>query len=150
MLDVLAELGGRVTLRTLSTIKRDWGISIKALVARFQALGVIDAAQARSLYKQISSRGWNKQEPVPAGNEHAIWLAKAIGRWSGGKAEPICAAADAIGLGERHLHRWLDWSPTGEDRGMGDLVELRQRPRRSSAAGQERTGSVTALPVRRA
>lgn len=59
LLEELGNLGGRVTLQTLAKIKARWGIAIKALVMRFRNLGVIDADQARSLYKQISARGWN-------------------------------------------------------------------------------------------
>src|SRR5579871_6140465 len=80
LLDDLAEYGGRVTLRTLSFLKERWGVAIKALVMRFRALGVIDADHARSLYKQISARGWSTDEPVSVGSEDAIWLSKAIAK----------------------------------------------------------------------
>jgi Zn-dependent peptidase ImmA (M78 family)/transcriptional regulator with XRE-family HTH domain len=52
LLDELGTLGGRVTLQTLARMKGHWGISIKALVVRFQNLGVIDADHARSLFKR--------------------------------------------------------------------------------------------------
>ena len=91
MLDALAELGGRVTLQTLSKIKQRWGISIKALVTRFQNLGVIDADHARSLFKQISARGWNRNEPMPVGTEQAIWFSRAI-------EEPLAALQIPLGL----------------------------------------------------
>lgn len=111
MLEELGRLGGRVTLQTLARIKERWGVSIKALVTRFRNLGVIDADHARSLFKQISARGWNKSEPVQVGNEQAIWFTRAIETAMRGTADPITAAADRVGLDRGHLHRWTDWTP---------------------------------------
>ena len=51
-------------------------MAIKAMVFRLQQLRRIDMDHSRSLYKQISARGWNKNEPMEVGNEGAIWLAK--------------------------------------------------------------------------
>jgi Zn-dependent peptidase ImmA (M78 family)/transcriptional regulator with XRE-family HTH domain len=114
MLDDLATLGGRVTLQTLAKIKQRWGISIKALVGRFQSLGVIDADHARSLFKQISARGWNRNEPVPVGNERAVWFDRAIELATRGCADPIGTVARRIGLHRSHFDRWLDWSALAE------------------------------------
>lgn len=126
MLDELAENGGRVTLQTLVRIKERWGVAVKMLVMRFRTLGVIDANQARSLYKQISSRGWNKGEPVPVGNEEAIWLRKSIGKLDQSAADPLAAAAERIGLGRAHLVRWTDWSPTGQGGPGAEILQFRR------------------------
>ena len=127
MLDELAENGGRVTLQTLATIKERWGVAIKMLVMRFRTLGVIDANQARSLYKQISSRGWNKNEPVPVGNEEAIWLRKSLGKLSQSSADPLATAAEQIGLGHAHLIRWTDWSATRHDSPGAEILQFPKR-----------------------
>jgi Zn-dependent peptidase ImmA (M78 family)/transcriptional regulator with XRE-family HTH domain len=112
MLEELERLGGRVTLQTLARIKEHWGVSIKALVTRFRTLGVIDADHARSLFKQISARGWNKSEPVPVGTEQAVWFTRAIETaMRGTTADPVVGAADMVGLDRQHLDRWTDWSP---------------------------------------
>jgi Zn-dependent peptidase ImmA (M78 family)/transcriptional regulator with XRE-family HTH domain len=121
VLDDLARMGGRVTLQTLAKIKQRWGISIKALVMRFQNLGVIDADHARSLYKQISARGWNRSEPVAVGTEHALWFTKAIEAAARGSSDPIGTAARRIGLGRSHFDRWLDWSGL-TDRKLADVI----------------------------
>jgi Zn-dependent peptidase ImmA (M78 family)/transcriptional regulator with XRE-family HTH domain len=148
MLEELQDLGGRVTLRTLAAIKERWGIAIKALVMRFRNLGVIDADQARSLYKQISARGWNKDEPVPVGNEQAIWLSKAISKRIGSASDPFHAASSAAGIGQGHLCRWTDWSPIEPDNGGADVVELPARPRRLGESPTHEGGTVTKLPAR--
>jgi Zn-dependent peptidase ImmA (M78 family) len=78
------ECGGRrVTLNSLAEVKRIWGVSIKMLVFRLHGLGVIDADHARSLYKQISKRGWNKAEPVNVPVEKARWFPKVITQRAG-------------------------------------------------------------------
>lgn len=118
----LSELGDRVTLRTLAELKGRWGVAIKALVVRFQHLGVIDEAHARSLYKQISARKWNKSEPVHVGNERAIWLDRALGQAAGAAPDPLAVAAREAGLGRSHFERWVTWDPA-DDR-QGQLLEM--------------------------
>jgi Zn-dependent peptidase ImmA (M78 family)/DNA-binding XRE family transcriptional regulator len=131
MLEELANNGGRVTLQTLTAIKAKWGIAIKALVTRFRQLGVIDAEHARSLYKQISARGWNKQEPVPVGGEHAIWLSRALDkRFGGGGIDAVSAASRYLGLNESYLRRWLNWDPAAPD-DPDNVVALASRRGRS-------------------
>jgi Zn-dependent peptidase ImmA (M78 family) len=53
----------RPTLSSLAMLKTQWGVSIKTLVRGAREIGVIDQERAISLYKQISARGWNRQEP---------------------------------------------------------------------------------------
>ena len=145
----LNRLGGRVTLTNLARLKETWGFAIKAFVMRFQALGIIDDDHARSLYKQISARRWNKNEPVPVDNERAIWLAKAISKSEKSAPEPVAAAAAKLGLGRPYLDRWLDWSPVPAERQeTASVVSLPQRPRSRPAASGE-TGVVTPLPLLR-
>lgn len=145
----LEEQGGRITLRTLSVLKERWGIAIKALVMRFQAIGLVDAEQARSLHKQISARGWTQSEPVPVGPEHAIWLTRAIGRAPGSSsADSIDVASELSGLGNSYLTRWITWEPVTEQDLPASVVDLTLRPRRQSPLRQT-AGSVAPLPVRR-
>lgn len=127
IVDDLEELGGRVTLGTLAKLKGRWGISIKALVVRYRSLGVIDDAHARSLYKQISSRGWNKAEPVTVGNEAAIWFQKAAAKAATNSTDPLAEIATATGVARRHLARWVDWSPTSSDEEAADVIDLSER-----------------------
>lgn len=123
----LEELSGRVTLNTLAHLKQRWGLSIKAFVVRFRHLGVIDEAHARSLYKQISARGWTKAEPVSVPNEDAQWMQKALTSKMG-KSAPLREAETRTGLGVPYFDAWCNWAPTP----LGDLaqvVDLSARPR---------------------
>lgn len=149
MLDNLAALGGRVTLQTLARIKQRWGISIKALVARFQNLGVIDADHARSLFKQISARGWNRNEPVPVGIERAVWFSRAIEAATRGSSDPTGTAARRIGLDRSHFDRWLDWSIWAEAK-LAEVIRpaFPARPLESPSENQP-TADVSLLHQRR-
>jgi Zn-dependent peptidase ImmA (M78 family)/transcriptional regulator with XRE-family HTH domain len=62
------------TLRTLTMLKSQWGVSVKSLVRRARELGAVDDERATSLYRQISARGWNKAEPgyVPLEKPRAL------------------------------------------------------------------------------
>lgn len=134
----LEELGGRVTLSVLADLKARWGVAIKALVMRFRTLDAIDADHARSLYKQISARGWNKTEPVPVGNEQAIWFRRAVEK-SFGQGDPVGSAAAVAGVGQSHFARWLDWSPTSADADAQILdfgAAAKRRPRSGATFGQ--------------
>jgi Zn-dependent peptidase ImmA (M78 family)/transcriptional regulator with XRE-family HTH domain len=121
ILDELGTLGGRVTLQTLAKIKAHWGIAIKALVVRFQNLGVIDQDHARSLFKQISARGWNRNEPVPVGTEGAVWFYRAIEAAARGSSDSVGTASQRIGLDRSHFDRWLDWSNWAEPK-LADVI----------------------------
>jgi Zn-dependent peptidase ImmA (M78 family)/DNA-binding XRE family transcriptional regulator len=131
LLQDLRDIGGRVTLRTLALLKERWGISIKALVMRFQRLGVIDADQARSLYKQISARGWNKAEPIDVGGEEAIWFKQAVKQFASGAPDSLPVAAKASGIGLSYLTRWTEW--TRSDDVSAQVLEM-HRPGRKTAA----------------
>lgn len=113
------DMGGRVTLSTLADLKASWGLSIKALVVRFQQLGVISGDQATALYKQISKRGWNTAEPVETTNEQPIWLIKAITKKTG--TADLSNAARMVELSDLYLRPWLDWSPVSEEDNVVDL-----------------------------
>lgn len=144
-LEDLDSNGGRVTLSTLAALKQKWGYSIKAFVFRFRELGVIDEAQARSLYKQISARRWNKEEPHRPGNESAVWFAKALREAFSGPEETKTAAT-AVGLGERYIDRWVDWSPAGSPGPDAWISQL--KPRQNSAHQSDLPARVSRLPRR--
>lgn len=119
----LDDVGGRVTLNVLAAIKERWGVAIKALVVRCRQLGFIEDDHARSLYKQISSRGWNKDEPVHVGNERAVWLSKALERAMRPAPDAIAAASETSGLGRSYFENWTTWDPVdvGPDAEVIDL-----------------------------
>jgi len=73
-----AELGSMVTLNQLARVKARFGISIQALIMRAAALGIIDERRQRSLFVQLSARGWRHSEPVEVEPEYPLLLRKLI------------------------------------------------------------------------
>ena len=118
----LDDLCGRVTLNTLAHLKQRWGMSIKAFVVRFRLLGIIDEAHARSLYKQISARGYTKMEPVVVPNESAQWFTKAMSAKLGTN-DTVWEAHQRSGLGQAYFDTWRDWTPTAAGP-LADVVQL--------------------------
>ena len=52
-----------ITLRSLTLVKTQRGVSIKSLVRTARELNLIGQQRAVSLYKQMSARKWNRSEP---------------------------------------------------------------------------------------
>lgn len=146
LLDHWSQLGGRVTLSVLAELKATWGIAIKALVVRFQQIGVIESDQATSLYKQISKRGWNKAEPVSMTNEEPVWLSRALAERTGSRHALPGLVGRLTRLSESHVDRWLDWSPVGRD---AEVVSLPKREA-SPPSGNNGIGQIVPfIPPRR-
>lgn len=122
----LQDLGGRVTLSTLTQLKERWGVAIKALVMRLHHLGVIDNDHARSLYKQMSARKMNKIEPVFVSNEAAQWLRKAVEK-KAPSSDPLRRLANDIGLAPRYLEQWSSWEPAPAIPDLATVHDLEQR-----------------------
>ena len=112
-------------------------MAIKAMVFRLQQLHRIDMDHSRSLYKQISARGWNKNEPMEVGNEGAIWLAKALSQRFPGD-DPLAQAADRTGIHRPYFDSWTSWEPNVE-------AKVIQLHRRTNSIHGHGSGRVTRL-----
>lgn len=150
LLDTWHELGGRATLGVLQKLKATWGVAIKMLVTRFRQLEVIDDDQARSLYRQISARGWNTSEPVEVPNEQPVWLEKSLTQaFPASNAETSSLlAARGFGIDPSHISRWTTWEqPRPLD---GRVVLLPPHSTRDAKATRRaaRDGTVIRLPRR--
>jgi Zn-dependent peptidase ImmA (M78 family)/DNA-binding XRE family transcriptional regulator len=53
-----------VTIARLLDLKREWGVSIQALIERAWLGKAITASQRTNFYKSLSARGWRMTEPV--------------------------------------------------------------------------------------
>ncbi len=72
------ELHSMVTLNQLARVKARFGISIQALIMRAAALGIIDERRQRSLFVQLSARGWRHSEPVEVEPEYPLLMRRLI------------------------------------------------------------------------
>lgn len=67
-----------VTLKTLKAAKATFGISMGAGAQRALDLEIISKTQFTSLRKQLSARGWNRNEPIEVGKEKPLLIAKVL------------------------------------------------------------------------
>lgn len=67
---------GNLTLRRARDLKRAYWISIQAIIRAARDRGLITPPRYTSLYKQISARGWRREEPDPIPIEQPkVWPA---------------------------------------------------------------------------
>ena len=67
-----------ITLRVLMGVKATYGISIGMAAQRARDLELISKAQFVSLRKQLSARGWTREEPVDVTPERPLLISKII------------------------------------------------------------------------
>ncbi|AXO32610.1 ImmA/IrrE family metallo-endopeptidase [Micromonospora sp. B006] len=53
-----------LNLGRLVDLKREWGVSMQAIIERAADLGTLGANQRTNLYKMLSARGWRTREPA--------------------------------------------------------------------------------------
>ncbi|MEU1014701.1 XRE family transcriptional regulator [Streptomyces sp. NPDC005898] len=90
------EITDRLTLEGFARQKQAWGVSIQALILRGAAVGNIDDSRKRSLYVQLTQRGWRKTEPVSVGQEDPLLLWRLLQRQYGDK--PYLPASDQLAI----------------------------------------------------
>jgi Zn-dependent peptidase ImmA (M78 family) len=73
-----SELHSQITLSELARVKARFGISIQALIMRAAALQIIDQQRQRSLFVQLSARGWRQNEPVEVQPEYPILMRRLL------------------------------------------------------------------------
>lgn len=86
-----------LTLSEFKILKAGWGVSIASLIMRSRDLGFIDDDRATSLFKQLSARGWRKEEPVSVTQEHPVLMARMLARLAPRGDTDL--AASTLGLG---------------------------------------------------
>ncbi|MET8177234.1 XRE family transcriptional regulator [Streptomyces sp. NPDC005336] len=137
----LEAISERMTLTEYARLKATWGVSIQSLIMRGAAVGVIDETRKRSLYVQLSQRGWRKKEPVHVGQEEPLLLWTLLSRKFGVK--PYVPAAEELSIPPTVLRsiaptpekvRGNSPVPSGSHVGAGqqNVVDLRSRKLRSA------------------
>lgn len=67
----------RISLAELLLLKRRYRMSVQTLIYRLRDLDIIGPNQATVLWKQISARGWKKEEPGALKPEEPQWSRRA-------------------------------------------------------------------------
>jgi Zn-dependent peptidase ImmA (M78 family) len=86
----------RKPLAEYARMKATWGVSIQALIMRGAALSLISDTRKRSLFVQLSAKGWRKNEPVVVGHEAPLLLWKLLSRRYG--QQPYRSAAEDLAI----------------------------------------------------
>lgn len=90
------DLGKHLRLNDYAHLKARWGMSIQAIIMRGHAVGVIDDTRKRSLFVQLSQRGWRTHEPVTVGQEEPLLLWTLLSRRFGSR--PYIPAAEPLAI----------------------------------------------------
>jgi Zn-dependent peptidase ImmA (M78 family)/transcriptional regulator with XRE-family HTH domain len=134
---VLADLMPRnITLRSLTMVKTQWGVSVKSLVRTARELNLIDQQRAVSLYRQMSARKWNRSEPgyVPSEKPRAFRKLAEL-RYGPGPNTQLLAAESGwpedLVLAVLEQHATEDELPfeSGPATHFGNVVTLSRRTR---------------------
>jgi Zn-dependent peptidase ImmA (M78 family)/DNA-binding XRE family transcriptional regulator len=95
----------RLTFDRLAQLKAYWGISMKGIIKRAQAIGAIDTQTALRLYKQHSARGYNSAEPYTLPPEPPTLIKRAIDVHLHDHAYTPAELASAVHLTSREFYR---------------------------------------------
>lgn len=80
----------------LFELKRQWKVSVAAIVKRAHDLGLLGAVAYRRAYKYIHARGWHAGEPQEPAIEESELLPLAIQSWADETGENLRALAKAM------------------------------------------------------
>ncbi|MET7560551.1 XRE family transcriptional regulator [Streptomyces sp. NPDC005479] len=136
------ELTDRLTLEGFARRKATWGVSIQALILRGAAVGNINEARKRSLYVQLSQKGWRKQEPVEVGQEHPLLIWSLLTRLYGER--PYIPAAEDLAIQPAVL-RSMAPQPTPRARPLDTAETERNNVVSLGARRRERPNGLQAL-----
>jgi Zn-dependent peptidase ImmA (M78 family) len=77
--EVIRQLPTAADWDTLAELKVTWGVSMAALLRRARTLGVMPEGAYVQALKTMSTRGWNRREPVRLPqSETPVMLARAV------------------------------------------------------------------------
>ncbi|MCU1486036.1 MAG: helix-turn-helix domain protein [Actinomycetia bacterium] len=85
-----------LTLTTLAHVKATYGASIGMCAHRARDLGLISEDRFVSIRKQMSSRGWHRQEPVDVPKERPLLIREVLER--AGTGDSVSARARSLRL----------------------------------------------------
>jgi Zn-dependent peptidase ImmA (M78 family)/transcriptional regulator with XRE-family HTH domain len=85
-----------LTLTTLANVKATFGASIGMCAYRARDLGLISEERHVSLRKQLSARGWHRQEPVEVPKEQPVLIREVLSRTGSGTT--VSARAESVHL----------------------------------------------------
>ncbi|TCD53745.1 ImmA/IrrE family metallo-endopeptidase [Alloscardovia theropitheci] len=83
--DAKTLINPNIMLSDFLQLKASWGISIAALISRGYDMNILSRDRWRSLYMQLSARGWRKTEPITVVKEKPLLLQQILQKEYGDK-----------------------------------------------------------------
>jgi hypothetical protein len=124
--------------------KATWGVSIQALIMRGYVVGNLSDSRKRSLYVQLTQRGWRKSEPVTVGQETPLLLGTLLTRQFGPK--PYINAADHLAIHPTVLRSIAPipqvQRPQSGTASVGEVVQFRRPTRRQQDGRDDRPQAI--------
>jgi Zn-dependent peptidase ImmA (M78 family)/transcriptional regulator with XRE-family HTH domain len=114
----------RLTFDRLPQLKAYWGLSMKGVIKRAQAIGAINRPTAVKLYKQHSARGYNAAEPYPLKPEPPTLVETAIHVHLGDHGYTRDELAEAVRLSPDEFRRDFMHEP---EQARGTVINLFDR-----------------------
>jgi Zn-dependent peptidase ImmA (M78 family)/transcriptional regulator with XRE-family HTH domain len=102
---IVEELPATANWARLAELKVRWGVSMTALLQQARALGVLNESAYVQALKTMSTRGWNRREPVRLPHtERPVLLGRAL-ELAGQQGVTLSTLADEIGLPVERISR---------------------------------------------
>lgn len=122
-----------LTLQGYLRIKADYGVSVAALIVRAADLGAISAQRKRSLFIQLSSQGWRRDEPVAVAAETPLLMGQAAKRGISNSTREI---AETVGIRYNDATQWTGLTDDLEQHVPSNVIPLRPAGPRATPAPQ--------------
>lgn len=106
-------------------LKADYGIGVGAIIMRAKTLALISPERARSLFIQLSARGWRTTEPVDVAQERPLLFGQTIERAAGLTPR---AVEHLTALPASTVFHWIDREPAPDT-----IIELTAWRRRRTS-----------------
>jgi Zn-dependent peptidase ImmA (M78 family)/transcriptional regulator with XRE-family HTH domain len=131
-----SDLPSKVTLNGLLAVKDRWKVSVAAMIMRCFQLGIIDTDYKMQLFRNLSMRGWRKQEPLD--DEVLVERPRLLRRSIELIVrEHVCAAHDLlesrIGLSEDDVCKLASLPPDFFSSGIDEGLNVKLRNETSAA-----------------
>lgn len=127
--EIVETIGRGSTLRNLAASKARWGVSMQAIIMRAKAIGSLPEDRAAMLFRQISARGWRKNEPVDVAHEQPKLLRKLLEKRYGPEPHMSKSAVSELALPSAVLQSLApqirqrnDFVPAAKKAGSGSNV----------------------------
>jgi len=103
-----------LTIGKLLDLKREWAVSMQALIERAKDLRLLTATHRANLYKYLSARGWVTREPVSDDlPEESASLPRNIGDALSARGLTIGEIADLVGIADPEGDYAFPFRPSG-------------------------------------